>query len=364
MEKDSRASVTIVAPTYKEAENIQALTERVARMRESSGLDAELIIVDDDSRDGTEEIFQRLNLPWARLIVRKEDRGLSQAVLEGFCSAKNDMLVVMDADLSHPPETIPAMVEALENGGDFVIGSRYVPGGSTDEEWGVFRQLNSRVATILARPLTTVKDPMSGFFMLRRETFQSSAPLNPVGYKIALELLVKCRCRNVVEIPIHFSLRRCGSSKLSLKEQLKYIQHLRRLYVFKFGNWAHFAQFSLVGVSGTVVNLATLMLCLELDVPIHAAVAVAIFVSMLSNFVLNRRFTFSYARRESWHKQLVGFIGGSSIGAAVNYATTMGILTAVPGLLDTPQIASICGILAGLVFNYFVSRYYVFRKKK
>lgn len=254
------------------------------------------------------------------------------------------------------------MAAALTAGADFVIGSRYVEGGATDEQWGFLRWLNSRAATLLARPFTSAQDPMSGFFALRRETFEQAAPLSPIGYKIGLELLVKCPCRRVHEIPIHFSQRHFGESKLSVKEQLRYLQHVRRLFVFKYGNWAHFIQFALVGFSGTIVNLAVLTVLVWMHVPLRLAVALAIILSMLSNFALNRRFTFSYAREGSVWKQLIGFIGASSFGAAVNYATILIVFYGWPVLERTPQIASLIGILAGLIFNFFASRYLVFRK--
>jgi dolichol-phosphate mannosyltransferase len=142
----------------------------------------------------------------------------------------------MDADLSHPPEAIPRMVDSLgESGVDFVIGSRYVAGASTDERWGLLRWINSKVATALAKPFTSVNDPMAGFFTLRRTVYEQAAPLNPLGYKIALELIVKCRCSGIREIPIHFAQRRFGKSKLSFTEQLNYLLHLKRLMEFKCG---------------------------------------------------------------------------------------------------------------------------------
>ena len=142
----------------------------------------------------------------------------------------------MDADLSHPPEALPQMLQTLETGADFVIGSRYIAGGSTSDG-GCLRWLNSRAATLLARPLTSVRDPMAGFFALKRSTFENGCAFNPVGYKIGLELIIKCRCKRVVEVPIHFEHRRYGESKLTLKQQFLYLRHLRRLYGFKYGGW-------------------------------------------------------------------------------------------------------------------------------
>ena len=142
--------------------------------------------------------------PWVQIIVRTEGRGLSQAVLAGLRRARGEVLVCMDADLSHPPEALTPMLHKLRSGADFVVGSRYVEGGSTSHDWGFLRWINSRAATMLALPLTTVRDPMSGFFALRRSTFEAGRDFNPVGYKIGLELIVKCGCERVVEVPIHF----------------------------------------------------------------------------------------------------------------------------------------------------------------
>lgn len=227
-------SVSVIVPTFREAQNLPGLVGRVEAVRRTWPVGFELLLVDDDSNDGTEQIVADLARPWVRLIVRKGVRGLSSAVLEGLRLARHEVALVMDGDLSHPPEVIPSLVQAIAGGADFALGSRYVEGGSTDATWGVFRWLNSRVATLMARPLTSVKDPMSGFFAIRTDKVRQTQNINPIGYKIALELLVRCRCRNVREIPIHFADRKLGQSKLSLAEQLRYMQHLRRLLSYKF----------------------------------------------------------------------------------------------------------------------------------
>jgi dolichol-phosphate mannosyltransferase len=228
------STVSIIVPAWKEAQNLPHLIDRIDQVRLRHSLTVELLVVDDDSRDGTEELIEALGRPEVRLIVRKSERGLSSAVVAGLSAARHDILVVMDADLSHPPEKVPEMLAALNAGHDFVIGSRYVRGGSTDSRWGLFRWLNSRAATLLARPFTRARDPLSGFFALRRQTFERGAGLlNPIGYKIGLELLVKCGCRNVKEVPIHFADRTRGQSKLSLAEQLRYLRHLARLCSYR-----------------------------------------------------------------------------------------------------------------------------------
>lgn len=353
---------TIVVPTYREAESLPHLIDRVSEVRARHGYDIELLIMDDDSRDGTVELMRSRPEPWVHLVVRTQERGLSAAVLDGFRRARGQILVCMDADLSHPPEVLPLMLRKLEEGADFVLGSRYVQGGTTSDDWGVLRWLNSRVATLLARPLTSVGDPMSGFFAFRRSTFERGQDFNPAGYKIGLEMIVRCRCERVVEVPIHFEDRQFGTSKLTLRQQLLYLRHLRRLYVFKFGVWTQLMQFLVVGALGTLVNLLILTGLLYLGMPPRASIALAIFLSMSFNFVLNRRFSFSEARQGSWRRQFAGFVAASSVGALINYLAATFALSRAPGL--RPQMAALIGIAAGLSFNFLASRYLVFRARR
>lgn len=357
-------ALSIVVPTYREVENIPTLLKRIDALRQSHDLEIEVLFMDDDSQDGSIEAVGDAGFDWARIIVRTENRGLSPAVLDGFEAASHPILVCMDCDLSHPPEAIPSMLLSLRAGHEMVIGSRYVSGGTTDDDWGFGRWINSIVATLLARPLTRVLDPMSGFFALRRESYQQAKDLNPIGYKIALELIVKCGFENVDEVPIHFSDRIHGESKLSLKEQLKYIQHLRRLYLYRFANAMYFAQFLVVGFSGLLVNLLILTFLKLLGAANPVALAGGIGVSLITNFILNRRFTFSYARHGHLLKQFVGFLGASAVGLMVNYSVSLWLSGSVfddqkGGL----QLAAICGVVAGMLFNFLGNRYVVFRKR-
>jgi len=354
-------AVSIVVPTYRERENLPHLVARIDALKHRYGIDLEVIIMDDDSADGSEEWVRDHAPAWVRIVVRTRNRGLSPAVVDGLRLAKHPVLVVMDADLSHPPEKIPNMVLALESGQQFVIGSRYVPGGSTDDEWGFYRWFNSKIATLLARPFTDVKDPMAGFFALRRSDFVRAEHLNPVGYKIGLELIVKCRIENVGEVPIHFTDRVHGESKLNLKEQLRYLVHLSRLYGFKYATWSAFVQFMVVGASGVVVNLAILTTLLRSGASHHLAIALGIAVSVVTNFLLNRRFTFHYARDASMLSQFIGFCVASSVGAVLNFTAALAVLRGVPML--SPQVAALVGIAAGTGFNFIANRYFVFKAK-
>ena len=229
------SAVSIIVPTFREAPNITPLVERTFATTTAAGIDAEMIIVDDDSSDGTEAVVEKLASRFpVCVVVRRGVRGLSGAVLRGFQEANHDRFVVLDADLQHPPEMIPRFVEHLDDPAcDFVIATRYRGTGAVAGDWPIGRRLASCLATILARPLVSLSDPMSGFFALRRGTWERAAELNPVGYKIALELLVKCACKNVAEVPIEFASRTAGESKASFREGLRYANHLLRLYWFR-----------------------------------------------------------------------------------------------------------------------------------
>jgi dolichol-phosphate mannosyltransferase len=226
-----RSSLSIIVPTYNEAENIGELIERVETSLK--GLDFEVIVVDDSSPDGTAEIAEELGRAYRNVKVIKRPRkmGLASAALEGMREAKYRLIAVMDADLQHPPELLPKLLERAKEGYDIVIASRYVKGGGV-EGWSLWRRLISRGATLLAHALfletRKVKDPLSGFFLFRREVVEGIR-LNPIGYKLLLEVLMKGEYDKVAEVPYVFKMRRRGKSKLDLREILNYVLFLLKL---------------------------------------------------------------------------------------------------------------------------------------
>ena len=232
--------LSIIVPTFQEVSNLPLLVAEITSAVAPMLPDWEVIIVDDNSQDGSVEVCEQLRDEGTpiRIVVRTNARGLSSAVVEGFTHARAPVLLVMDADLSHPADAIPRLYTAIIEGADFAIGSRYIPGGSTDDRWSAYRWLNSKVASVLAKPLASLSDPTAGFFALPRALLGQCAPLNPVGYKIALEILIKSRACRIQEIPIHFRTRRFGKSKLKLKQQVLYLSHLYALYRFKFSQTA------------------------------------------------------------------------------------------------------------------------------
>lgn len=223
----------MVVPTYQERANIGHLLERIGAAL--SERDYEIVIVDDNSPDGTAEAAASLaNRYPVRVIKREGARGLGSAVLEGFRKAEGGVIAVIDADLQHPPEVVLQLTAALENGVDIAVASRYVSGGGI-RDWSLPRRLVSRAAILLARPLTKVKDPVSGCFMVKREVVEGNS-FSPRGYKILLEILVKGTYRHVGEVPYIFGSRQAGESKLSLMEYLRYLMLLGGLYWYKLGH--------------------------------------------------------------------------------------------------------------------------------
>jgi dolichol-phosphate mannosyltransferase len=355
--------VSIIIPTYREAENLPILIPRIAAALSTGNLTGEIVIVDDDSQDGTEKVCAELSASHpVRLAVRTTERGLSSAVLHGMRMARGNVFVVMDADLSHPAEEIPNLVQTLlTQDADFVIGSRYVAGAGTDENWGWFRWLNSKVATLMAWPLTSAADPMAGFFAIRRSTFEAAAPLDPIGYKIGLELIVKCNCRAIKEVPITFRDRVHGESKLTLKEQINYLRHLMKLYQSKYQWKFQLAKFCLVGGTGAVIDLLSFTLLL-LSLPSGIARALAIALAMTWNFVLNYQVTFAASsNRPVWLLYLL-FCLSCSLGAVVNWSVSMFLIEMNGEFFATwPTLAAAVGIVCGTAFNFLCSKFLVFK---
>jgi len=232
--------ISIIIPTYREAANIEPLVRRIFRTTRAARISAEVVFVDDQSDDETVGAIQRMAGEYCvRVSVRAKERGLSSAVVHGFTLAKHDILVVMDADLQHPPESIPALVGPIaSNQADFAIGSRYAPGGAIAERWSLPRRVASRFATMLARPLVRVRDPMSGYFALPRSTWQRAGRFRPRGYKIALELAVRARCCRIAEVPITFSTRQAEKSNLGFRQIVEYLRQLVGLYRFQYQRWS------------------------------------------------------------------------------------------------------------------------------
>ena len=357
-------TLSIVVPTFREAANIAPLAERIDAALSGAGIEWELLLVDDDSGDGSEAVAAELGqrLP-VRMVVRGDaPRDLSLAVIEGIRQCRFDRLVVMDADLSHPPGRIVDLLAALDADCDMVIGSRYSPGGVVDPSWSLYRVLNSRLATWLARPLVKCADPMSGFFATRRSALPDLVTSRPMGYKIALELMVRGNLR-VREVPIDFRDRSAGASKMNWRQQLRFLRHLSRLYNHRFGSLARVPFFSAVGASGLVVDLACYLGLQWAGVEHRLARFLSFWPAVGWNWALNRGLTFSERARQPHLGQLARFMASSLIGLAANVGS-YALLTSYAGLFDRHRLlAFFCGVGLGSIVNFLVADLYVYGRR-
>jgi dolichol-phosphate mannosyltransferase len=223
-------ALSVVVPTYNERARLEELVRTIASVFTRSGLDAELVIVDDNSPDGTGRLADALARQYPMRVVHRSGKlGLGSAVMAGIAVACGEVLGVMDGDMSHPPEALPDLVRVLEeSGADLVIASRYVEGGGV-RNWPMGRRAMSRIACLLARPITPVRDSSSGFFVVRREAIRD-VQIQSGGFKICLELLVRGHVRRVAEMPYVFTDRAEGESKMSWREASGYLKQLVMLW--------------------------------------------------------------------------------------------------------------------------------------
>ncbi len=346
--------VSVIIPTYNERGNLEELLHRIDKAM--GNRDYEVIIVDDDSPDRTWELAQELSGKYpVKVIRRTEEKGLSSAVIRGFKEASGNVFVVMDADLQHPPEKIPELIKAIEEGADIAIGSRYVPGGKV-ENWYWYRKLISRGAIMIGRlalpKIRDVKDPVSGFFALRREVVEN-AELNPIGFKILMEILIKGEYRKVVEVPFTFGLRKAGESKLSGKTMVKYLKHVYRLMRWE-GELDRLIKFTLVGLSGVLVNEGFLWAFVRLlgwdkilaNIP-------ATELAILNNFTWNDLWTFRDVRRKPLWSRLLAFHLAALTGAVVQWIIYAGLVYMGINYL----VANLVGIVISFVVRFLFNRH-------
>ncbi len=354
--------LSLIIPAFRERDNIAPLVKRVDQALQ--GREYELIVIDDNSQDGTEELVAELAAQYpARIVVRKNKKGLASAVVDGFAHATGDAIGVMDADLQHPPELLPALLKALEDGADMTIGSRYVPGGGC-EGWSLLRRIMSKGAGFLAHlflPSTRgIADPMSGFFMFRPEIL-NDAHLNPTGYKILMEILVAGRPQRTVEVPFIFVTRERGESKLRLSQQIDYLKHIASL-VRRKGEMIRFLKFCLVGGSGVVVNMGLLYLLTEFGGLYYLlSSAISIETSIITNYLLNDLFTFSDRRKKGprqFFTRLLKFNLVSLGGLAINM-TILWFLTSVGGLYYL--VSNLFGIAGAMMWNFLVNSWWTWK---
>jgi len=364
--------LSVIIPTFNEEENIAAIIGAVNEVFRQSGIRGEVLVVDDSSKDRTIPIVQEIagQNGNVRLIVRKDDHGLSQSVVEGFGKARSDILQVIDADFSHPPELIPRFYEAVRDGADIAIGSRYMKGGDI-EQWPLKRRVISLGATAFGRMLfPEVTDPVSGFFAVRREVV-AGAPLAPRGYKILMEVLGRGRWHSFVEIPFVFKDREEGTSKLRLDTMVDYLRQCAGIARFTvtrragpvWDEWVKIVRFGLVGLSGIFVNMGLLYALTEIAGLYYlVSAAIAIELSIVNNFIWNDVWTFKSAGDLRFERKVQRFasfqavsVGGLAINMVVLY-----LLAEIAGVYYL--VANLAGILIAFAWNYGVNRHYTWMR--
>ncbi|EKE38737.1 hypothetical protein ENUP19_0002G0063 [Entamoeba nuttalli] len=280
--------LTIIVPTYNEAENIEQLIIQLEDTLKDINFD--ILVMDDNSPDKTGEKVQRLKSEGHKcnVVIRTENRGLSPAVIEGFGIAKGNVVLVMDADLQHPVSVVPKLYEAIKNGAEVAVGSRHCPGGGI-ENWAFHRRVISWGAALLARPFTSVSDPMSGFFAVKSSILKRSK-LEAKGYKILLEVLVKTGAKNVVEVPIIFTTRVHGESKLTGGVMTNYLLHLFSLFCYP--GTCPLLKFIVVGGLGTIIDILIFTLLVSIGLPGGFAQTLSFIAALCNNFFLNSLWTF------------------------------------------------------------------------
>ncbi len=291
--------ISIVIPTYIEARSIQEVIRRTGSALTQSGEEYELIVVDDNSGDGTAELAEQLSSDFHVRVLRRAERlGLATAVVDGWKLAQGDLLGVIDADLQHPPEILRDLVAALRKANaDLAVASRYITGGGTSD-WEFSRRVISSGAThmaasVLPIKLAAVSDPMSGMFLVRAAAI-AGAELTPLGYKILLEVLAKGRIERIVEVPYQFEERTLGSSKLGSRQYAEYIAHLAQLAIAT-GQFRAWLAYSFVGLTGAVLDIGLIyLMAVRAGGSTLWAVPLAVEVALLWNFVWNQNATFAH----------------------------------------------------------------------
>ena len=379
--KTRKVPLSIVLPTYNESQNIAKILDSIAGALPVSTT-AEIIVVDDNSPDGTGDIASRygesINNGKLRIeVIRRQGKlGLSSAILAGVQTATGDIVVVMDGDFSHPPQTIPHMIEELQNPKyDIIVASRYVEGGSI-AGWPIKRRLMSKGATKIAKYglRIQIKDPMSGFFAFRRHIL-NGVKFDAIGYKMLLEILVKVKGARVKEVPYAFTNRAVGVSKLDASVTTDYIKAVWKLYRYGRSHakverrasvrfFSKAGRFYTVGASGLLVNFVVSFLfqAIAPELWYLYSTIVGIFFSMTSNFFINKLWTFEerdFASKKTV-LQYIMFMGFSSLGALLQLGVVYVLVENYR--LDYP-LALVLAVMSASIGNFLLNKKWTFKEK-
>jgi dolichol-phosphate mannosyltransferase len=309
---DENILVSIILPTFNEKNNIIPLIKRIRKAMQNENYNYEMLFV-DDSNDNTPKVIQGFSQNYSYIkFIAGDNAGLSPAFIKGFNKSQGKHIVCMDTDLQHPPILIPKLIKELENGTELSVASRYIPGGSNEglgklwSFYGLYRRTvslsMSYLTKILFIPIRKTTDPMTGYFAFQKSLIQN-IEIEPRGFKILVEILMRAKPKKVTEIPLKFKPRENEESKATIGQGLEFFKHLSRLFI-QLPEAARFEKFCLVGLSGVIINLGLLYTFVEfLNIQKTIAFTVSILISILTNYFFNSRFTYrdnrSRSRRES-----------------------------------------------------------------
>ena len=360
----------IIIPTYNESKNITQLIHALQTQFRGIKHDMHVLVVDDNSPDGTAEDVKKLSIGFNNVhLLTGQKAGLGVAYTRGMAYAMEqlgaDVVFEMDADFSHRPEDVPRLMAEIDKGADFVIGSRYVPGGSIPKEWGFRRRLNSKFGNMVARYLAgiyPVRDCTAGFRAIRTSILSQIdfSELGVKGYAFQVALLHQALIlkATIVEIPVHFIDRTEGESKLGIKDIIEFILNA---WWIRFDSLKTFLKFAVVGASGVVVNLGFFTLLLMAGLNKFIASPIAIEISIISNFLLNNFWTFRFRKtKDRVRIRGLKFNAVSFIALGVSYGTFVALSISFPTV--APQLHQLIGIVPATLLNYFLNSYWTFKQ--
>ena len=362
----------VILPTYNERDNIERLVAALSEQFTKIPHEMHMLVVDDASPDGTADAVRALQRRYPNLhLLVGERAGLGAAYIRGMTYALDELgaeaVMEMDADFSHRPEDVPRLMANLDNGADFVIGSRYVSGGTVPKEWGWLRRANSLVGNMVARYVAgiyRVRDCTAGFRAITGRILRrvNLGDIRVQGYAFQVALLHSAIAQGakVVEVPVNFVDRTHGVSKLGLRDILEFILNA---WWIRFQSSKTFIKFVLVGTSGVFVNLGLFTLLLGFGLNKYLASPLATEAAIISNFLLNNYWTFRRRKtRGGLRKKGLKFNVVSLLALGVSYGTFVVLSLLFPKV--APQITQLIGMVPAMLVNYFLNSYWTFRQRK
>jgi dolichol-phosphate mannosyltransferase len=361
--------VVVIIPTYNERENIRPLVEALESVFSGMSHDMHVLVVDDSSPDGTADVVSSLQSARRNLhLLSGERAGLGAAYIRGMKFALNelgaDVVFEMDADFSHCPEDLPRLMTNIDHGADFVIGSRYVQGGTIPREWGAYRRGVSLGGNFVARYVAgtyRVRDCTAGFRAIRATLLRAidldALRVQGYAFQVALLHAAVVHGARIVEVPVDFADRRHGESKLGFRDIVEFILNAGWI---RFQSSRTFLKFAVVGATGVVVNLGVFTLLLSAGMNKFVASPLAIEGSIIANFLLNNYWTFRRRKtRDRVRIKGLKFNAVSLVALGISYGTF--VLLSVLFPKTAPQVHQLIGIVPATAVNYFLNSYWTFR---